>query len=81
MGQIIKVKPPIAAQSTHRYKFKGKTYIVQSSFWLPNKGDDKPYGLRDRVEYILANERQLTGICAEDTISSSVDVLSARKEQ
>ena len=81
MGQIIKVKPPIAAQSTHRYKFKGKTYIVQSSLWLPDKGDDKPYGLRDRVEYILANERQLTGISAEDTISSSVDVLSARKEQ
>ena len=85
MGKIIRVKPPITPQCTHRYLYKGKKYIVQSSFWLPDKdsaiGRDNAYRLRDRVEYVLAQDPQLTGIGTADTISSSVDILSARKEQ
>ncbi len=85
MRKIIRIKPPIAVQCTHRYKFKGKTYIVQSSYWLPNKGteggSDISYRLKDRIEYILAQDPPLTAIDKADTISSSVDVLSARKEQ
>ena len=63
MRKIIRIKPPIAVQCTHRYKFKGKTYIVQSSYWLPNKGAeggaDISYRLKDRIEYILAQDESI----------------------
>ena len=82
MGKIIKINTQSDSQLTRKYLYKGKTYIVYSSFLLADSDTDiKKLRLKDKLEYLILKDLQLTGINTASTIDSTVDVLSAGKEQ
>ena len=85
MGKMIKMKTSLFSTGcTARYRYKGKTYIVQSSFMPPTaavSNDGSPYRLKNIFENALTRDPQLTDPVTVDTICSNVECLSAGKEQ
>ena len=85
MGKMIKNNTSFSTGHTTIYRYKRKTYIVQSSFMMPGmdtvNNDNAPFRLKNRFENILTRDPQLTNAITTDTICSSVDSLSARNEQ
>ncbi len=86
MGKMIGIDPLFSTGYMSKYRFKGKTYIVWSSFMIPDtdiavsKHCDS-HRMRNIFGHILIRDLLLTGSATADTINPSVDSLSARKEQ
>lgn len=85
MGKMIKTSPLFSTGCTTKYRYRGKTYIVRSSFMIPDTNtvgkDIGLYRLRNRFENVIMHDPQLTDAVTTDTICSNVECLSARKEQ
>ena len=71
MGKMIKTSPLFSTGCTTKYRYRGKTYVVRSSFMIPDTNtagkDIGLYRLRNRFENVIMHDPQLTDAVTTDT--------------